>query len=182
MGWIVLIGIALLGSYAVSLYKALVRRRTGGENAWSDIDVQLKRRRDLVPNLVSSVKGFASHEQETLEAVIQARSQTGGGGGPAPVAESEGCSTSTTTTSSTGTSPATNGRCHLLHVLDESRHQVGRRQGGKKGHGQAKNLRVELGPQTHHGPQNRPGDEYFAHVSKDIGDDHGDDEADQNVL
>ena len=91
MSWMILIGILLLlGVYAVSLYNTLVRLRNGGENAWSDIDVQLKRRRDLVPNLVSTVKGFASHEQETLEAVIQARSQATGSGAPGQVAESEG--------------------------------------------------------------------------------------------
>jgi LemA protein len=90
MSWIILTGILVLGAYAVSLYNSLVRLRNGGENAWSDIDVQLKRRRDLVPNLVSTVKGFASHERETLEAVIQARAQATGGGAPAQVAESEG--------------------------------------------------------------------------------------------
>jgi LemA protein len=90
MSWIILIAILVVGAYAVSLYNSLVRLRNGGENAWSDIDVQLKRRRDLVPNLVSTVKGFASHERETLEAVIQARSQATAGGAPSQVAENEG--------------------------------------------------------------------------------------------
>jgi len=56
-------------------YNALVRLRNALRNAWSQIDVQLKRRHDLVPNLVETVKGYASHERETLEAVTQARQQ-----------------------------------------------------------------------------------------------------------
>jgi LemA protein len=57
----------------VVLYNRLVSLRVRGQNAWSDIDVQLKRRADLVPNLVSTVKGYAEHERGTLEAVTQAR-------------------------------------------------------------------------------------------------------------
>jgi len=57
----------------VVLYNGLVKLRNRIENAWSQIDVQLKRRYDLIPNLVETVKGYAAHERETLEAVIQAR-------------------------------------------------------------------------------------------------------------
>ena len=64
--------VVLVGGYVV-LYNRLVSLRVRGENAWSDIDVQLKRRADLVPNLVSTVKGYAAHERATLEAVTQAR-------------------------------------------------------------------------------------------------------------
>ena len=64
--------VVLVGGYVV-LYNRLVSLRVRGENAWSDIDVQLKRRADLVPNLVSTVKGYAAHERGTLEAVTQAR-------------------------------------------------------------------------------------------------------------
>jgi len=64
--------VVLAGGYVV-LYNRLVSLRVRGENAWSDIDVQLKRRADLVPNLVSTVKGYAAHERGTLEAVTQAR-------------------------------------------------------------------------------------------------------------
>ena len=59
----------------VGLYNRLVSLRVRSQNAWSDIDVQLKRRADLVPNLVNTVKGYAAHERETLDAVTQARTR-----------------------------------------------------------------------------------------------------------
>src|SRR3954451_17921450 len=59
----------------VGLYNRLVSLRVRSENAWSDIDVQLKRRADLVPNLVNTVKGYAAHEKETLEGVTEARAK-----------------------------------------------------------------------------------------------------------
>jgi LemA protein len=59
----------------VGLYNRLVSLRVRSQNAWSDIDVQLKRRSDLVPNLVNTVKGYAAHERETLDAVTQARTR-----------------------------------------------------------------------------------------------------------
>lgn len=59
--------------YAFAIYNSLVAKRVSVENSWSHIDVQLKRRHDLIPNLVETVKGYASHEKETLERVIQAR-------------------------------------------------------------------------------------------------------------
>jgi len=68
---LVVIGAILL--IAISIYNRLVQQRVATENAWSQIDVQLKRRHDLIPNLVETVKGYASHEKETLEGVIQAR-------------------------------------------------------------------------------------------------------------
>jgi len=70
---IVLIIVAVLAVYLVVAYNGLIRRRNQIENAWSQIDVQLKRRLDLIPNLVETVKGYAAHERETLDAVIQAR-------------------------------------------------------------------------------------------------------------
>jgi len=76
---------------AAGVYNGLRRRQVETEAAWSDIDVQLKRRYDLVPNLVNTVKGYATHERETLEAVIAARSravQTEGS--PAEQAKAEG--------------------------------------------------------------------------------------------
>jgi LemA protein len=66
-------GVLILGIAAVTLYNGLVNRKVETENAWSQINVQLKRRYDLVPNLVETVKGYASHEKETLERVISAR-------------------------------------------------------------------------------------------------------------
>ncbi len=70
---IVLAIVLLLVLYLVVAYNGLIRRRNQIENAWSQIDVQLKRRLDLIPNLVETVKGYAAHEQATLERVIQAR-------------------------------------------------------------------------------------------------------------
>ncbi len=61
--------------WAVGAYNTLVRLRNRAEEAWSDIDVQLKRRYDLIPNLVNAVKGYAKHEREVLDAVTQARAQ-----------------------------------------------------------------------------------------------------------
>jgi LemA protein len=61
--------------YAVALYNGLIKLRNRIEGAWAQIDVQLRRRYDLIPNLVETVKGYATHERETLDAVIRARSQ-----------------------------------------------------------------------------------------------------------
>lgn len=70
---ILLVVIGALVLYAVGIYNGLIQKKISTENAWSQIDVQLKRRYDLIPNLVETVKGYAAHERETLEAVIQAR-------------------------------------------------------------------------------------------------------------
>ena len=83
----VLIGLGLIG---VSFYNRFIRLRNGAESAWSDIDVQLKRRWELVPNLVETVKGYAAHEKGTLEAVIQARNAAVNAQGPAAQAQAEG--------------------------------------------------------------------------------------------
>ena len=70
---IVVILVVLIVVYLITAYNGLIRRRNQIENAWSQIDVQLKRRLDLIPNLVETVKGYAAHEKETLDAVIRAR-------------------------------------------------------------------------------------------------------------
>lgn len=82
-GWIVVGAVALVGILWVGQYNALVRLRNWIEEAWAQIDVQLKRRYDLIPNLVETVKGYARHEQETLEKVIEARNRLMAGGGRA---------------------------------------------------------------------------------------------------
>jgi len=71
--WVVIGVVALLVLGTIAKYNALVRKRIRCREAWSQIDVQLKRRYDLIPNLVETVKGYAAHEKETLERVIQAR-------------------------------------------------------------------------------------------------------------
>ena len=75
MSWILLAVLAALVVWGIALYNRLVALRNSGEGAWSDIDVQLKRRWELVPNLVETVKGYARHEQSTFEKVTAARSQ-----------------------------------------------------------------------------------------------------------
>jgi LemA protein len=65
--------IVLVGGWFMVTYNSLVQLRNAVKNAWSQIDVQLKRRYDLIPNLVETVKGYAGHEKETLERVVQAR-------------------------------------------------------------------------------------------------------------
>jgi len=82
--------IAAVIAVAVGGYNSLVKLREMGEAAWADIDVQLKRRHDVIPNLVATVKGYASHESKTLEAVIQARNSAMAAQGPAQQAAAEG--------------------------------------------------------------------------------------------
>lgn len=69
------IPLAILILYAISIYNALIKNRNLVEEAWSVIDVMLKKRYDLIPNLVETVKGYATHEKETLQNVIEARNQ-----------------------------------------------------------------------------------------------------------
>jgi LemA protein len=88
--YIVLGVIALVLLYLVSTYNKLVRLRVGKNEAWSDIEVQMKRRYNLVPNLVETVKGYAGHEKDTLERVIAARgAAVSAGGSPGEQAGAE---------------------------------------------------------------------------------------------
>ena len=93
MLWIVggLIGAAVLvGLFLIGIYNGLVRNKNEKDNAWSQIDVQLRRRHDLIPNLVEVVKGYARHEQQTFDSVVQARNQALSAKGPAAAGEAEG--------------------------------------------------------------------------------------------
>lgn len=72
-GWVVLGVVIVIVIWAISVYNSLVAMRQRTNQAFADIDVQLKQRHDLIPNLVETVKGYAAHERGTLEAVIQAR-------------------------------------------------------------------------------------------------------------
>lgn len=92
---IVLVVLALVAVAVVGIYNSLVRLNVQADNAWADIDVQLKRRTDLIPNVVETVKGYASHERQTLEAVIAARNRAVSvqGAGPAERGQAEGALT-----------------------------------------------------------------------------------------
>ncbi len=81
--------------YAVAVYNGLVRLKMRTEEAWSDIDVQLKRRYDLIPNLVNTVKGYATHEREVLEKVTEARTRAMQAGNAHDKAEAENILTGT---------------------------------------------------------------------------------------
>ena len=73
---IIVVVIVVLALFLVGIYNGMVRGRNRVDESWSGIDVQLKRRHDLIPNLVETVKGYATHEQEVFEAVTQARART----------------------------------------------------------------------------------------------------------
>ncbi|CDP50111.1 LemA family protein [Paradevosia shaoguanensis] len=94
-GWIILIIVVAVLGYGVYLYNDLVRNRQLTQEGWSGIDVQLKRRADLIPNLLETVKGYMSHERETLEAVTSARAaaQAGSNATPEERAKLEGALT-----------------------------------------------------------------------------------------
>ena len=88
-GWIVLGVIVVVVLWAISVYNRLVTLRQRVGQSFADIDVQLKQRHDLIPNLVETVKGYAAHERGTLEAVIQARNTAMAAQGPAQQAAAE---------------------------------------------------------------------------------------------
>jgi LemA protein len=89
MGWIIAAVVVVLVLVLVGLYNGLVGSRNRVDNAWSQVDVQLKRRYDLIPNLVETVKGYAAHEQQTFERVIAARNAAQAATTPAEQAEAE---------------------------------------------------------------------------------------------
>ena len=88
MTWFLIL-LAIVAIVGITIYNSLVKMRTQAQGAWADIDVQLKRRWDLIPNLVETVKGYASHEKDTLEAVIEARNRAMSASGPADKAQAE---------------------------------------------------------------------------------------------
>ena len=89
IGWVVLGLLVLVVVVVIGMYNGLVRLKVQTDNAWADIDVQLKRRYDLIPNLVETVKGYAGHEKGTLEAVINARNRAMSATSPGAKAEAE---------------------------------------------------------------------------------------------
>jgi LemA protein len=88
--WIVLALAGAIILYLIVTYNGLVQLRVRADNSWSDIDVQLKRRHDLIPNLVETVKGYASHEKGTFENIAKFRSMAMQATGPAERAQAEG--------------------------------------------------------------------------------------------
>ncbi len=88
--WIILGLVVVIVIYLVALYNGLIGKRNRVDNSWAQIEVQLKRRHDLIPNLVETVKGYAAHERGTFEAVTQARAAAMGAQGPAQAAAAEG--------------------------------------------------------------------------------------------
>ena len=90
MSWIIIGIVVLLILWVFATYNGLVTKRNRVDNSWGQIEVQTKRRYDLIPNLVETVKGYASHERETFERVTQARSAAQSATGPAEQAQAEG--------------------------------------------------------------------------------------------
>ncbi|HEU4885468.1 MAG TPA: LemA family protein [Longimicrobium sp.] len=86
---IIIAVVVLVVVLGIGLYNRLVGLRLRAQNAWSDIDVQLKRRSDLVPNLVETVKGYAAHERETLDAVVAARTRAVAAASASPAERAE---------------------------------------------------------------------------------------------
>ena len=87
--WILLGIVVALVFWFVSVYNGLVHLRNFVDNAWAQIDVQLKRRHDLVPNLIETVKGYMAHERNTLEAITKARTDAMRATGPVEVGQAE---------------------------------------------------------------------------------------------
>lgn len=88
-GIIILIVVAVLALMLIGMYNGLIRLKNRVDEAWSDIDVQLKRRYDLIPNVVNTVKGYATHERELFEKVTEARTRAMGASGASDKAEAE---------------------------------------------------------------------------------------------
>jgi LemA protein len=85
-----LVILVVIIGYFIGLYNTLIRIRNQVKNAWSQIDVQLKRRHDLIPNLIETVKGYMQHEKETLTSVIEARAKAINANGVSDVSAAEG--------------------------------------------------------------------------------------------
>lgn len=89
IGWILIIILAVLIVWVIAMYNGLIRLKNRVDEAWSDIDVQLKRRYDLIPNLVNTVKGYAAHEKELFEKVTEARAKAISAGTAADKSQAE---------------------------------------------------------------------------------------------
>jgi LemA protein len=96
MGWIIalIIVLVIVALWVVQAYNKLIKQRNRVDTAWSHVDVQLQRRSDLIPNLVETVKGYASHERETFERVTQARGASNSASTPGEQAQADNFLTS----------------------------------------------------------------------------------------
>jgi LemA protein len=93
IGWIILGAVVVVAVAVIGMYNSLVRFRNQVDNAWSQIDVQLKRRHDLIPNLVETAKGYMEHERGTFEAITEARSKAMGANNVTDAGKAEGALT-----------------------------------------------------------------------------------------
>lgn len=89
MGIVLIIIVVILIIWVIAMYNGLIRLKNRADEAWSDIDVQLKRRHDLIPNLVNTVKGYAAHEKEVFEKVTEARTRAISAGSTADKEQAE---------------------------------------------------------------------------------------------
>ena len=89
IGLILLIALAVVALWVIAVYNGLIKMKNRVDEAWSDIDVQLKRRYDLIPNLINTVKGYAAHEKEVFEKVTEARTRAMNAGSTQEKAEAE---------------------------------------------------------------------------------------------
>ncbi|MFT4049910.1 MAG: LemA family protein, partial [Solirubrobacterales bacterium] len=87
---VIVVIVVLVILYAIATYNGLIKLRNRTEEAFSDIETQLKRRHDLIPNLVETVKGYAAHERQTFDSVTQARTNAVNAQGPQQQAQAEG--------------------------------------------------------------------------------------------
>ncbi len=87
--WVIIAVVAIIIIWFIAIYNGIITLRNRTQEAWSDIDVQLKRRHDLIPNLVETVKGYAKHERELFEKVTQARTEAINAKGPAEASQKE---------------------------------------------------------------------------------------------
>src|SRR5881394_2671756 len=86
---VIVVLLIVLGLFLVATYNGLIRKRNAAENAWAQVDVQLTRRHDLIPNLLETVKGYATHERETFDEVTRARAAAQSAQGPEAQGQAE---------------------------------------------------------------------------------------------
>lgn len=89
IGLTIVLGIIVLGLWLVAIYNSLIKLKNQVDEGWSDIDIQLKRRHDLIPNLIETIKGYAAHEKQLFENVTQARAAALNAKAPAAMAQAE---------------------------------------------------------------------------------------------